>query len=215
MHREISRTSRVALEMTMGISLLLLSVLVYTRQTTVDPFLEVTFGSRCLANAAAFTHFVAILTFWSSVSRLAKGPGIAFVSGTAGLLAALAVSEVVGINFGDLLRFYVGRHAAWIVIILAVAMLPLIRASFRSYQQQFWKHWALLGGASFCGGLVIYATAVSKGTGGVFAEATLILTLPTLSLILTALRYRGRHELLLRGLAMIGAMVGAGVASIR
>lgn len=206
--------SRVALEVTMGFSLLLLSVLVYTRLTTVDPYLWLTFGSCRAANAIALLHLLATLSFWSSVSRLAKRPGRVLVSGMVGLVAALAFSELTGIDLGDLLRLYVGGHAVWLLIVLTVFMLPLLRATSDGDRPQSWKWWGFLGGVSFCGGLVLYATPIGKSTGGVLAEVMLILTLPTLSLICAALRYSGRHELPLRGLAALGAMIGAAVATI-
>jgi len=209
--------SRIATGVALGTSLILLSVLVYTRLTVDDPYIWIAGRSRLLSDLIAFVHFILTLAFWSRASWVISGRGIAgaVAGGTSVLAAFFAASLVTGIELADIIRLYVGRHAWWVVLVLAAGVFPFVRSRSDVSGPDFGRSWWVTAAASFFAGFSIYLTS-SKGTVDLrLVEALFVLTIPSLCLISIAIGYQGRHSAFLRALASFGAIVSASVATIR
>jgi|SRR6188768_2330236 len=217
MRERLSNISRIATGVALGMSLIVLSVLIYTRLTVDDPYVWIAGRSRLLSDLIAFVHFTVTLAFWSRASWVISGPGIAGVvaGGICVLAAFFAASLVTGIELPDITRLYVGRHAWWVVLVLAAGVFPLVRSRSDVSGPHFGRSWWVTAAASFFAGFSIYLTS-SKGAVDLrLVEALFVLTIPSLCLISIAIGYQGRHSTFFRTVASLGAIVSAAVATIR
>jgi hypothetical protein len=210
----ISIGSRFVIGAITGMSLFLLSALIYTRITMYDPYLLLMRGSHLGANALAFVHLVTFLVFWSAALRTIKGPEMILICCAAGFAVTMLASVIIGVGFHDFLGLYLARHVVELTVVLAACVIPLLRLGGESPDTPVWWRWCLLCGVSLSAGVLIYAVTGRKSAVDIFSETILILVLPTMCLSLVAFQYRGHHQLVVRGIATAGAMLGVAVATI-
>lgn len=211
----------LALAATAGLSLFLITSLVYARLTGVDPFLPLLGGSRKLANGAAFVHLLALEGYWAVFlgPRLTGRTG-AWIAGTflASTILAFVWARWREIPLYEALHFDIGRHAWWIAIVLALVSAVFTLRRWKRAISGPWRIWGLVGLVSFCVGLTTHILAdMASGRSDplMLAKIVSILLLPTTCLLGVALRFDGPRGRVIRLLFALGALVGIAVATVK
>lgn len=200
-----------------GISLFLVSALILTRMTLVDPLVSL-FGVRgAFSDAVAYLYFVLVVGVWSSALKSIRVGDAALVFSTCGICvtAAEVVPAVLGTSEEDVVRLCIGWHAWWMLIPLTVGAW-WAKPGSATLIRRAWYGWWTVGGGAWGVGLAVYASGSFFSVPGMIAKTALILVVPSVVLMHTALVLRGAGKTAwVRAMGAIGVLVAAAVATVR
>lgn len=214
-HLSISNPQRIILAMLGGLSLFLLTVVVYTRLTSNDPFRVFFSTCRSTGNAIALLHLTVLLGYWALVSRavlVSTSTVLTFITFAFVLPGALLWLYPGDVE--DCLRIGTGRHSWWLALIVTALSTPFGIRALQVGSAIPLVRWQVVGGISFTIGIALYVAGPSGGLSyAILAKIIFVLLIPIACLLVSAVKDREKPTTL-RAAFALAAGIGIVAATI-